>query len=79
MLHRTSRQPLLSKNLTFQAMSTGWVYPLAVVDLPYYISPKKVKNWKSYVVYMIYTGFLLKCCRQSAFRRLETIALNSRI
>lgn len=37
MLHRTSRRSLLSKNLTFQAMSTGWVYPLPVVDLPYYI------------------------------------------
>lgn len=47
MLHRTSRRSLLSKNLTFQAMSTGWVYPFPVVDFPYYTTHQNMQSWNS--------------------------------
>lgn len=52
MLHRLERKFLLSKKLTFQAMSTEWVYPLPVVNLPYYMTHNNTKDLYKYMLYI---------------------------
>lgn len=52
MPHQRSRKSLLSKKLIFQAMSTRWLYPLPVADLPHYVTHNNAKNWYKCIVYV---------------------------